>query len=198
MPSAQPFLDHPDPLTAEVARGYARGGFLMDNGDGLQWYGVSRRALVPLGSTLHVPRRLERELPRFTLRLDTDFPGVLEGCANRSETWISEELRGIYTHLHGTGLVHSFEAWQGGRLAGGVLGLTLGGAFIGESMFTTITGGSKAALVGLSRHLTARGFSLLDAQIQNPHLARFGTYEVSGAEYRRRLERALGQDVRFT
>ncbi len=192
------FLDHPDPLTAEVARGYARGGFLMDNGDGLQWYGVSRRALVPLGDALHVPRRLERELPHFTLRLNSDFPGVLDGCANRSETWISDELKGIYTHLHGTGLVHSFEAWRGDQLAGGVLGLALGGAFIGESMFTALTGGSKAALVGLSRHLTRRGFTLLDAQIQNPHLARFGTFEVTGAAYQRLLAAALKQDAGLT
>lgn len=198
MPAADAFLKHSDPLTAEVARGYARGGFLMDNGDGLRWYGVSRRALVPLGEALHIPRRLARELGRFELRLDADFPGVLAGCANRPETWISAELAGIYSHLHRSGLVHSFEAWRGGELAGGVLGLALGGAFIGESMFTRLAGGSKAALIGLSRHLTARGFTLLDAQVQNPHLARFGTFEVSGAEYRRLLDRALKQDVALT
>lgn len=193
--SADHFLHHPDPLTREVAANYAQGAFLMDNGGGLQWYSVGRRALVPLGAALHIPRSLHKQLGRFETRIDTDFAGVLAGCRDRPETWISDELAAIYLHLHQTGLVHSFETWRGGQLAGGVLGLALGGAFIGESMFHHLTHGSKVALVGLSQHLTARGFAVFDAQIQNPHLARFGTYEVSGAEYRRLLKAALALDV---
>lgn len=188
-------LNHADPLTREVARGYAGGGFLMDNGDGLEWYSSKRRALVPLGEALHIPRSLGRHLSRFTLRLDTDFPGVLAGCMAREETWISPELAGIYLHLNKTGLMHSFETWQGGQLAGGVLGLALGGAFIGESMFHAVTHGSKVALVRLSQHLGRRGFTLFDAQLQNPHLRRFGTYEISPAEYAGKLRLALGQDA---
>ena len=121
-------LTHPDPLTREVARGYAGGGFLMDNGQGLEWYSSARRALVPLGAELHVPRSLRKQLGRFEVRLNHDFPGVLAGCMARRETWISPELAGIYLHLNQTGLVHSFETWQAGKLAGGVLGLSLGGA----------------------------------------------------------------------
>ena len=194
---ADTFLNHPDPLTREVARGYAGGFFLMDNGQGLQWYTVSARALVPLGSGLHVPRSLNRQISRFQVAVDLDFEGVLAGCRDRprDETWISDELAGIYLHLHRTGLVHSFETHQDGHLAGGVLGLVLGGAFIGESMFHSVTHASKVALVQLSRHLSAQGFTLLDAQIQNPHLERFGTYEVSGAAYRRLLKEALGLGV---
>lgn len=200
MPTAEAFLYHPDPLTREVARGYAGGSFLMDNGEGLQWYTVRTRALVPLGPALHVPRSLNRQLHRFELAVDTDFEGVLAGCRDREETWISSELADIYLHLHRSGLAHSFETHlrdgQGHtQLAGGVLGLVLGGAFIGESMFHHVTHGSKVALVQLSRHLSARGFTLLDAQIQNPHLARFGTYEVGGAAYRALLKGALVQDV---
>ena len=122
---------------------------------------------------------------------------MLAGCRDRpqDETWISDELAEIYRHLHRTGLVHSFETHQGGQLAGGVLGLVLGGAFIGESMFHSVTHASKVALVQLSRHLSAQGFTLLDAQIQNPHLERFGTYEVGGAAYRRLLKQALGKTV---
>jgi leucyl/phenylalanyl-tRNA--protein transferase len=199
-----PFLKHPDPLTREVARGYASGAFLMDNGSGVEWYAVETRALVPLTEQegLHVARRLRRELPRFEVRVDAAFAEVVEGCRGRlpgaparDGEWISPPLAAIYAHLHGTGLAHSFEVWQGGELAGGILGLALGGAFIAESKFHRVTNASKAALIHLAAHLHARGFSLLDAQIQNPHLARLGVVEVSGAEYRRRLARALRQDA---
>ena len=202
MPTAEHFLNHPDPLTRRVAAGYAAGSFLMDNGDGLQWYGVGKRALVPLGTGLHVPRSLNRQIGKFQVAIDLDFAGVLAGCRDRptDETWISDELAAIYLHLHATGLAHSFETWQQGdsgelRLAGGVLGLVLGGAFIGETMFHSVTHASKVALVQLSRHLTAQGFVFLDAQIQNPHLARFGTYEIGGAAYTKLLKEALGRDV---
>ncbi|WP_424949263.1 leucyl/phenylalanyl-tRNA--protein transferase [Deinococcus sp.] len=194
---ADQLLNHPDPLTREVARGYAGGSFLMDNGDGLKWYTVGRRALVPLGAALHVPRSLRKQIGRFEVAINLDFAGVLAGCRDRppGETWISDELAEIYLHLHETGLAHSFETWRDGQLAGGVLGLVLGGAFIGESMFHRVTHASKVALVGLSRHLMVQGFLLLDAQIQNPHLERFGTYEVSGGEYRKLLQEALERKV---
>ena len=195
MPTAARFLHHADPLTRDIARGYAGGAFLMDNGDGLQWYAVRERALVPLGADLHVPRSLRRHLERFEVRVDADFASVLVGCRDREDTWISDELADIYLHLHSTGLARSFETWQDGRLAGGVLGLVMGGAFIGETMFHAVTHASKVALVQLSRTLHARGFTLLDAQIQNPHLAQFGTYEISGHAYTRLLMDALVRDA---
>lgn len=197
MPTAIPFLNHSDDLTREIARGYAQGGFLMDNGDGLQWYESRRRALVPLGEGIHIPRSLRKHLGRFETRRNHDFAGVLLGCRDREETWINDELAQIYLHLHATGLAHSFETYQEGRLAGGVLGLVLGGAFIGETMFHAVTHGSKVALVRLSQHLAAQGFSVLDAQIQNPHLQRFGTYEVKRSAYLAQLRAALAQDVSF-
>ncbi|GHF29117.1 leucyl/phenylalanyl-tRNA--protein transferase [Deinococcus metalli] len=204
MPGAHAFLTHADPLTREVAAGYARGAFLMDNGVGVQWYTVETRAVVPLTETegLHVARRLKRDLGRFEPRVDTAFAAVVEGCRGRlpgspprDGEWISGDLAALYAHLHAHGLAHSFEVWRGGELAGGVLGLALGGAFIAESKFHRVTNGSKAALVHLAAHLHARGFTLLDAQIQNPHLATLGVVEVSGREYRRRLSAALEQDV---
>lgn len=181
----------------EVLAGYAAGAFLMDNGDGLQWYTSRRRALVPLDERFHTPRSLKRALGTFEVRVDADFEGVVAGCANRDETWISDELRGVYLALHAAGHAHSFETWQAGRLAGGVLGITLGGAFIGESMFHQVTDASKVALARLVEHLRARGFALFDAQIQNPHLARFGTYEVGEREYARRLQHARQLPARF-
>lgn len=206
MPGAEIFLHHPDPLTREVARGYASGAFLMDNGDGLQWYGVGGRAIVPLTEAqgLHVARRLRRELPRFEVRLDTAFEEVIAGCRGelsgsppREGQWISDELTVIYRQLHATGLAHSFEVWRDGALAGGVLGLALGGAFIAESKFHRVTNASKVALVELAAHLHARGFTLLDAQVQNPHLETLGVFEVDDAEYALRLKEALRQDVTF-
>lgn len=197
MTTAYHFLNHPDPLTCEIARGYAGGSFLMDNGDGLQWYSVGKRALVPLGADLHLPRSLNRQIGRFQVAIDLDFAGVLTGCRDRppDETWISDRLAEIYMHLYATGLAHSFETWQDGELAGGILGVVLGGAFIGETMFHRVTHASKVALVQLSRHLTVQGFLLLDAQIQNPHLERFGTYEIGSVEYRKLLKEALKREV---
>ncbi|WP_027482450.1 leucyl/phenylalanyl-tRNA--protein transferase [Deinococcus pimensis] len=186
-----------DDVVRELLAGYASGAFLMDNGDGLRWYSVRRRALVPLDERLHVPRSLRRATGRFEVRLDADFAGVVDGCALREETWISPELRELYLLLHDAGHAHSFETWQEGRLAGGVLGIVVGGAFIGESMFHHVTDASKVALVELARHLRARGFTVFDAQIQNPHLARFGTYEVGEREYARLLADAVTRDVRF-
>lgn len=207
MPTAEPWLRSPDPLTREVARAYAEGAFLMDNGDGLQFYTVENRALVPLteDAGLHIPRRLGRDLKHFELKVNTAFPEVLAGCRGelpgsppRDGQWISEELAAIYHHLHAAGLAHSFEAWRGGALAGGVLGLALGGAFIAESKFHRQTNGSKAALIGLARHLHARGFALLDAQILTPHLETLGVKEVGGRAYRAQLKAALALDVTLT
>ncbi|ANE42964.1 leucyl/phenylalanyl-tRNA--protein transferase [Deinococcus puniceus] len=207
MPTADPFLRHPDPLTREVAREYAGGAFLMDNGDGLQWYTVSTRALVPLTEEegLHIARRLRRELGRFEVRIDTAFDDVVQGCRGllpgappRDGEWISEELADLYSHLHATGLAHSFEVWQGSELAGGILGLALGGAFIAESKFHRVTNASKVALVQLAAHLHGQGFSLFDAQIQNPHLARLGVHEIGAKAYRSKLVVALAQDVSLT
>ncbi|MBZ9749558.1 leucyl/phenylalanyl-tRNA--protein transferase [Deinococcus sp. HMF7604] len=204
MLAASFFLRHPDPLTREVARAYAGGAFLMDNGDGLQFYTVPERALVPLTEAegLHVPRRLRRDLKHFELRLNTAFPEVLAGCRGelpgsppRDGQWISDDLAAIYLQLRDTGLAHSFEAWRGPELAGGVLGLALGGVFFAESKFHRVTNGSKAALIGLAGHLHARGFALLDAQIQNPHLATLGVREVTGPVYRAQLKAALALNV---
>lgn len=204
MPTALAFLNHPDALTRQVARAYAQGAFLMDNGEGVQFYTVQTRALVPLTEAggLHVSRRLRRELAHFEARLDTAFAGVVEGCRGRlpgspprDGEWISDELAALYAHLHSTGLAHSFEVWRGGQLAGGVLGIALGGVFFAESKFHRVSNASKAALILLAGHLHVQGFGLLDAQIQNEHIATLGVFEVEGQDYAARLEAALRLDV---
>lgn len=206
MPSAEAFLNHPDPLTRQVAQFYAQGAFLMDNGDGVRFYGVENRALVPLTEAegLHIPRRLKRELGHFEPRLDSAFAEVIAGCRGllpgappRDGEWISEELTAFYLHLHETGLSHSFEVWQDGQLAGGVLGIALGGVFFAESKFHRVTNASKVALVLLAEHLHRQGFTLLDAQIQNSHIAKLGVYEVDDQTFQAKLQAALQLDVKY-
>jgi leucyl/phenylalanyl-tRNA---protein transferase len=185
---------------AAIIAGYAQGYFLMDNGDGLDWYSSRQRTLIPLDQQFHIPQSLRRPLNqgRFEVAINRNFEGVVAGCANRESTWISPELIQIYRALHAAGWAHSFETWQGDTLAGGILGLAIGGAFIGESMFFAISEGSKVALVKLVAHLRQRQFGLFDAQLMNPHLQRFGAYNIDNTDYQHLLRQALQQDCRFS
>jgi leucyl/phenylalanyl-tRNA---protein transferase len=184
-----------------IIDGYRQGYFLMaeeDDSD-LAWYTSQERTLIPLDERFHVPRSLRRVLNQgqFEVAINQDFEGVVEGCANRATTWISEELKQIYTALHQAGWAHSFETWHEGQLAGGILGLSIGGMFIGESMFYTVPEGSKVAMVKLVEHLRSRGYLMFDAQLMNPHLARFGAYTLAGRAYQKLLIQALRQSCPF-
>lgn len=150
---------------------------------------------MPLDERFHYPRSLQRVLNqhRFELAINQDFPGVVAGCADRPSTWISQELQAIYLDLWATGWAVSFEAWRGGKLAGGILGLVIGAAFIGESMFHAETDASKVALVGLVTALRQGGFRLFDAQLTNPHLERFGCFSLGDRPYRSLLREAVQQ-----
>ena len=187
--------------TAAIIEGYAKGYFLMadENGQNLGWYSSRERTLIPLDQRFHYPKSLRRVLnqQRFTTAINQDFLGVVAGCADRDSTWISEDLKTIYWELHQAGWAYSFETWQGDTLAGGILGLALGGAFIGESMFYTIPEGSKVAMVKLVEWLRSQHFTLFDAQITNPHLERFGAYNISAQTYRKQLIQALKQPCSF-
>lgn len=183
-----------------IVQGYARGYFLMANGDEegrpdgeLGWYTSRERTLIPLDERFRYPKSLQRVLNqnRFSSAINRDFAAVVEGCADRETTWISPELKRIYHALHLAGWAHSFETWQGDRLAGGILGISIGGAFIGESMFFQISEGSKVAMVKLVEHLRSRRFALFDAQLMNPHLARFGAYALDSKAYERLLKQAV-------
>ncbi|MBE9210273.1 leucyl/phenylalanyl-tRNA--protein transferase [Nostoc sp. LEGE 06077] len=179
---------------AAVIQGYAQGYFLMaDDDHGLGWYGSRDRTLIPLDQRFRYPKSLQRVLnqERFTVAINRDFPAVVDGCANRETTWISDELKEIYFLLHETGFAHSFETWQGDELAGGILGIVIGGAFIGESMFYRIPEGSKVAMVKLVERLRQKQFVLFDAQMMNPHLERFGAYGIDDEEYQTLLQKAL-------
>jgi leucyl/phenylalanyl-tRNA---protein transferase len=179
---------------ATLIQGYAQGYFLMaDDNNKLGWYGSRDRTLIPLDERFRYPKSLQRILnqERFDVAINRDFEAVVEGCANRDTTWISDELKEIYWKLYQTGWAYSFETWQGEQLAGGILGIAIAGIFIGESMFFHIPDGSKVAMVKLVKRLREREFVLFDAQMINPHLERFGAYRISDKEYQNLLEKAL-------
>lgn len=181
-----------------IVEGYAQGYFLMadESGHDLDWYSSRERTLIPLDERFRYPRSLQRVLnqERFSIAVNRDFRAVVDGCADRETTWISEELKQVYWALHQTGWAHSFETWQGDQLAGGILGIVIRGAFIGESMFFRIPDGSKVAMVKLVERLRERKFVLFDAQMTNPHLERFGSYVINNCSYRDLLRQALDCD----
>ena len=185
---------------ADVVAAYREGYFLMDNGDGLDWYSSRVHALIPLDGQLHIPSSLRRKLnsSQYTCRINADFEGVVRGCADRPETWITNELLAVYLELHSAGIAHSFETWLDGKLAGGVLGLSIGAAFIGESMFTLVPECGKVALVRLAQHLTQLEYTLFDAQIQNPHLERFGAFQLPEREFKKLLAQAVRLERDFS
>lgn len=180
-----------------ILEGYAQGYFLManDGENSLGWYSSRERALIPLDERFRYPHSLQRILNqnRFTVAINQDFNAVVEGCANREETWISSELKQIYKALNQAGFAYSFETWKGDELAGGILGIVIGAAFIGESMFFRIPDGSKVAMVKLVERLRSRNFMLFDAQMNNPHLERFGSYIIKNRDYKSLLKKAIIQ-----
>lgn len=181
---------------------YAQGIFPMAQDDGIAWYQPDPRAILPL-DRFHVPRSLRRIIKQQLFQITTDraFEAVMRFCAapakGREETWISEELIAAYTRLHRLGFAHSVETWQNVRLVGGLYGVTIGGFFAGESMFSRQRDASKVALVFLMQRLRARRFQLLDVQFMTEHLRRFGAIEISNEEYQQRLQSALRIHTRF-
>ena len=162
----------------------------------LFWVDPERRGILPLDG-FHLPRRLARVIrqDKFEICVDRDFAGTMAGCAEATEkrqnTWINGEIVQLYTALHRMDAAHSVECWQADALVGGLYGVSIGGAFFGESMFSRVTDASKVALVHLVALLRQGGYRLLDMQFVTPHLAQFGAAEVSRAQYRRLLADAL-------
>ena len=184
-----------------IIDGYSQGYFLMSEGDGqpIEWYYTNARTLIPLDQRFRYPKSLQRVINqnRFEVKIDSAFEQVVAGCADRETTWISKEMRSLYFNLHQAGWAHSFETWQGDQLAGGILGLAIRGVFIGESMFFKIPEGSKVAMVKLVNHLRSRGYGLFDAQLMNPHLERFGAYEIDDDSYQKMLQQSLTKTCSF-
>ncbi len=186
---------HPQITPDILLRAYAAGIFPMAEGRDdpeIHWVDPRRRGIMPLDG-FHASRTLRRRILRcgWDVRVDTDFAGVLAGCADRPETWINGPIFALYRALHHAGHAHSLELWEGDTLVGGVYGVTLGQAFFGESMFSRRTDASKVALAYLVHRLRAGGFTLFDTQFLTPHLASLGGLEITRGEYRRRLSLAL-------
>ncbi len=156
------------------------------------WVQPRMRGVLPL-DRFHVSRSLRKTLRRghLTASADMAFAGVVRGCANRAETWINAEIFDVYQALHAQGDAHSIEVWQDETLVGGVYGVTIGAAFFGESMFSTVTDASKVALACAIQRLQARGYRLFDTQFITPHLESLGAEEIPRSGYERRLSEAL-------
>lgn len=183
-----------------VLEAYRIGLFPMADEEGeIAWFSPDPRCIIPL-DRFHVTRSLRQTIRRgvFEVRINTAFDEVISACADRDEgTWISDELMAVYRVLHRRGHAHSVESWRAGKLAGGLYGVAIGGAFFGESMFTRVNDASKVGLVALVERLRTRGFVLLDTQWNTPHLARFGACGIRRATYLRRLRLALALPCRF-
>jgi leucyl/phenylalanyl-tRNA--protein transferase len=199
--SARPFT-----LTADLLlRAYRLGLFPMAESRtsrALHWLDPEFRGILPLNQ-FHLPRSLMKTLRsgRFTITADQNFPAVIAACAaaraNRPDTWINQEIERLFIELFRIGFAHSVETWSGEELVGGLYGASLGGVFFGESMFSTATDASKAALVHLVARLRLGGYRLLDTQFITAHLSRFGTREIPRAEYHRRLAEAVDVSAHF-
>lgn len=172
---------------------YAQGVFPMAEDGEILWFSPLQRGIIPLDERFHIPRGLRKALRKkpFEIRIDTDFSGVIDGCASREETWIDDIITESYLELHHSGFAHSFECWDDEGLQGGLYGVALGRAFFGESMFSRKTDASKIALVHLVNWLRDNHYQLLDTQWMTDHLRQFGGYEVPRPVYQEMLHEAV-------
>lgn len=194
-----------DMAAQELLNAYAHGVFPMAadaHSPELYLQDPEWRGIIPLDG-VRVPKRLARTIrqERFEIAIDRDFERVIDGCAeetpDRATTWINREIRHLYRALFERGHCHTVEVWDGDALVGGLYGVTLHGAYFGESMFSRRRDASKIALVYLCARLIEGGFTLLDTQFSTPHLAQFGTIEVPRRTFRRLLNKALELEADF-
>ncbi len=178
---------------------YCNGMFPMGmENSRLSWFSPDPRGILPIAD-YHVPRSTRAVLLRsgFEIRINTKFNDIVQACSGRQQTWITQEIIASYERLHQMGYAHSVETWRDNQLLGGLYGVSIGGAFFGESMFSNEPSASKAALVWLMKHLKFRGFVLHDTQWTTPHLAMFGGYEIPRDNYLQALETAVNLPVKF-
>ena len=182
-----------------LLQGYRLGVFPMAMEDNaIEWFSPDPRAIMPL-QEFHVSHALQRILRKgvFQIKIDNRFAEVIRACARREDTWINPEIVESYERLHELGYAHSVETWSKGKLAGGLYGVAIGGAFFGVSMFHRERDASKIALVALVERLRAKKFALLDTQWLTPHLQQFGAIEISREHYLRLLGRAVELPRKF-
>ena len=182
-----------------VLRLYCQGIFPMADSRGkISWYSPDPRCIFDF-DYFHVSKRLMRTYRQgvFEIKVNQAFEEVMWACADREETWINEDIVRVYSQLNQHGFAHSVETYFEGQLVGGLYGVSIGGAFMGESMFHRMTDASKVALVFLVERMKERGFVLLDTQYTNKHLATFNARNISKDEYLTRLNAALALECRF-
>ncbi|MEP1230830.1 MAG: leucyl/phenylalanyl-tRNA--protein transferase [Litorimonas sp.] len=188
--------------TKELIDCYRRGIFPMSDGrhdDSIFLLDPAMRGIIPLDG-LHISKSLAKFIRKanYEITFDTAFSRIIEACAlTRDDTWISESIEYLYTDLFHQGNAHSVEVWKAGELIGGLYGVTQGGAFFGESMFSLRDNASKIALIGLVERLNTRGFTLLDTQFITDHLKTLGAIEITQSDYKARLACALEVDAIF-
>jgi leucyl/phenylalanyl-tRNA--protein transferase len=196
-----------DPFSVEITpelivRAYSAGIFPMAEDatdENLFWVSPEERGIIPLDG-FHASKSLRKAMRQTTwqIRVDTDWDGIVEGCAtvgeDRHTTWINGTIRAVYGELFRQGVAHTVEVWDGPALIGGLYGLSIGAAFFGESMFHRRTDASKMAMAHLVARLNAGGFRLLDTQFLTDHLASLGGIEIPRADYEDRLADALSTD----
>jgi len=166
--------------------------------DEIFWVDPKHRGIFPIDQ-FHISRSLAKTIRRsaYEISVNRAFAQVVKACADREETWINGEIFARYLDLHAMGHAHSLEVWDHDRLVGGVYGVSLGGGFFGESMFSRQRDTSKIALAYLMDRLRQAGFRLCDTQFLTPHLASLGAVEISRAAYKARLHQALELDADF-
>lgn len=196
-PPVEEALDDPNGLLAfggdlcpeRILAAYGRGIFpwYQDDQPILWWSPDPRAVLFP--EQIHISRSMRKALDsdRFTVRMDTDFNGVIRGCAEltarRDGTWITAAMQRAYGELHRLGHAHSIEVWQNDHLVGGLYGIALGSVFFGESMFSRVENASKVALIRLSQQLRQWGFAVIDCQVTSDHLLSMGACAIRRAEF---------------
>lgn len=188
------------PFTPQlVIAAYTQAIFPMGHDDGtIRWYSPDPRCIIDLDD-FHASKRLMRTYRsgKFDMRVNTAWEEVLHACADRDTTWITDDIFRVYTQLHEMGFAHSVEAFYDGELAGGLYGVSIGGAFMGESMFHRVTDASKVSLVYLVERMRAKGFRLLDTQYMTDHLGTFNAINIPKSEYEERLKDALRLNCKF-
>jgi len=195
-----------DHITPDVIlEAYKQGIFPMaddKDSESVDFYRPEMRGQLSINN-LHIPKKLLKQVKQnpYKITRNTDFVGVIDGCAGeykgRNSTWINPIIRDVFIELHTQGHAHSVEAWQDGKLVGGLYGLAIGAVFCGESMFSTADNASKIALVHLCTHLEQAGFTVLDTQFTNPHLEQFGIYEIPQEEYEALIKTEMQKQARF-
>jgi len=175
----------------------------FNEGEPILWWSPDPR-MVLFPDELKVSRSLKKVIKNkgFEIKFNTNFEEVIKQCASvkrkgQDGTWITPQMIDAYITLNRLGFAHSVETYLNGKLIGGLYGVSIGGAFCGESMFYVVSDASKVAFVYLVNHLKEKGFKIIDCQQSTPHIAKFGAREISRKEFLDILKTAVKRPIHF-